>query len=176
MALRVKSLRSAEFLCQNGPDKLKKSWNFYEMYLWPLYGLWKFSWPFLFFLRSLIPKKSSGMQKPCVWLVTHPKKNQHKNSILVHCDEAQFAKKKEKDRLPVYWDTNIGLIFTVKHKSTLCINYSNSHTVFWMGFYEDISWESRCCSEIKVWGYLCQILVVFEVHAQPRVKGMSGNS
>ena len=41
---------------------------------------------FLFFLRSLIPKKSSGMQKPYVWLVTPPMKNQHKNSILVHCD------------------------------------------------------------------------------------------
>ena len=39
---------------------------------------------FLFFLRSLIPKKSSGMQKPYVWLVTPPTKNQHKNSILVH--------------------------------------------------------------------------------------------
>ena len=40
---------------------------------------------FLFFLRSLIPKKSSGMQKPYVWLVIPPTKNQHKNSILVHC-------------------------------------------------------------------------------------------
>ena len=39
---------------------------------------------FLFFLRSLIPKKSSGMQKPYVWLVTPSTKNQHKNSILVH--------------------------------------------------------------------------------------------
>ena len=39
---------------------------------------------FLFFLRSLIPKKSSGMQKPYVWRVTPPTKNQHKNSILVH--------------------------------------------------------------------------------------------
>ena len=34
----------------------------------------------------------------------------------------------------------------------------------------------RCSSEIKVWGHLCQILVVFEVPAQPQVKGMSGNS
>ena len=45
---------------------------------------------FLFFLRSLIPKKSSGMQKPYVWLVTPPTKNQHKNSILVHCDSLLF--------------------------------------------------------------------------------------
>ena len=49
-------------------------------------------------------------------------------------------------------------------------------TVFWMGFYADISWESRCCSEIKVWSHLCQIFVVFEVPTQPLVKGMSGNS
>ena len=49
-------------------------------------------------------------------------------------------------------------------------------TVFWMGFYADISWESRCSNEIKVWGHLCQILVVFKIPAQPRVKGMSGNS
>ena len=40
---------------------------------------------FLFFLRSLIPKKSSGMQKPYVWVVTTPAINQQKNSILVHC-------------------------------------------------------------------------------------------
>ena len=40
---------------------------------------------FLFFLKSLIPKKSSGMQKPYVWAVITPTKNQHKNFILVHC-------------------------------------------------------------------------------------------
>ena len=49
-------------------------------------------------------------------------------------------------------------------------------TVFWMGFYADISWESRCSSEIKVWGHWCQIFVVFEVPARPLVKRMSGNS
>ena len=26
-------------------------------------------------------------------------------------------------------------------------------TVLWMGFYADIFWESRCSSEIKVWGH-----------------------
>ena len=49
-------------------------------------------------------------------------------------------------------------------------------TVFWMGFYTDISWESRCSSKIKVWGHLSQILVVFEVPGRTRVKGMSWNS
>ena len=43
-------------------------------------------------------------------------------------------------------------------------------TVFWIGSYADISWESRCSSEIKVWGNSCQILVVFEVPARLRVK------
>ena len=43
-------------------------------------------------------------------------------------------------------------------------------TVFWMGFYADISWESWCSSEIKVWVNFCQILVVFEVPARPQVK------
>ena len=46
-------------------------------------------------------------------------------------------------------------------------------TVFWIGFYADISWESRYSSEIKIWGHLCQILIVFEVPARPQVKGMS---
>ena len=45
-----------------------------------------------------------------------------------------------------------------------------------MGFYADISWESRCSSEIKVWINYQQILVVFEVPSQPRVKAMSGNN
>ena len=49
-------------------------------------------------------------------------------------------------------------------------------TVLCMGFYSDIFRESRCCSEIKVWGHLCQFFVVFEVPAQPLVNGMSGNS
>ena len=49
-------------------------------------------------------------------------------------------------------------------------------TVFWMGFYVDISWESRCCNEIKVSGHWCKIFVVFEVPAWPLVKWMSIDS
>ena len=45
-----------------------------------------------------------------------------------------------------------------------------------MGFYANISWESRWTSEMKVWGHLCHILVVFEVPAWPQVKEMSGTS
>ena len=48
-------------------------------------------------------------------------------------------------------------------------------TVFRIGFYTDISWETRCSSEIKIWGHLFKILEVFEVPAQPQVKGMSGS-
>ena len=36
-----------------------------------------------------------------------------------------------------------------------------------MEFYLDISWESRCSSEIKVWGHLCQILVVLAIFRHP---------
>ena len=66
-------------------------------------------------------------------------------------------------------------IRTVSSHFIFCSGTSRG-TVFWMGFYADISWESRCSSEIKVWGHLCHILVVFEVPARPRVKGISGNS
>ena len=51
--------------------------------LW--YGLWKFSWPFPIFLRSMIHKKSCGMQKSYMWVVFHPyhkpNQNPHSNSL-----------------------------------------------------------------------------------------------
>ena len=50
----------------------------------------KFLGLFYFFLRSLIPKKSSGMQKPYVWVVFIPTINQAKNSILVHCEKPEM--------------------------------------------------------------------------------------
>ena len=45
-----------------------------------------------------------------------------------------------------------------------------------MGFYMDISWESRCNNEINVWAHSDKILLVFEVPYQPRVKGMPEKS
>ena len=45
-----------------------------------------------------------------------------------------------------------------------------------MGFYADISWESRCNIEINVWAHFYKILLVFEVPYWPRVKGMPGKS
>ena len=47
-------------------------------------------------------------------------------------------------------------------------------TVFWMGFYADISWESSCNIEINVWTHFCKILL--DVPYQTRVKGMPGKS
>ena len=41
-----------------------------------------------------------------------------------------------------------------------------------MGFYADISWESRCGIEINVWAHFYKILLVFEVLYRPRVKWM----
>ena len=46
--------------------------------LFSLSGLWcglqKFLWPFSIFLRSLMPKKCSGMQNSCFWKGFHHKK------------------------------------------------------------------------------------------------------
>ena len=41
-----------------------------------------------------------------------------------------------------------------------------------MGFYADISWESRCNIEINVWGHCYQFLLVFQVPYPPLVKRM----
>ena len=49
-----------------------------KIQLFSLSGLWcglqKFLWPFSIFLRSLMPKKCSGMQKSCFWTGFHHKK------------------------------------------------------------------------------------------------------
>ena len=41
-----------------------------------------------------------------------------------------------------------------------------------MGFYADISWESRCSIKINVRAHFYKILLVFEAPYQPRDKGM----
>ena len=45
-----------------------------------------------------------------------------------------------------------------------------------VGFYADISWESRCNIEINVWAHFYEILLLFEVPYWPWVKGMPGKS
>ena len=45
-----------------------------------------------------------------------------------------------------------------------------------MGFYTDISWESKCKIEINISADFYKILLVFEVPYQPRLKGMPGKS
>ena len=45
-----------------------------------------------------------------------------------------------------------------------------------MGFYEDISWESKCNIEINVWAQFNKIVLVFEVPYWPQDKGMPGKS
>ena len=57
--------------------------------------------------------------------------------------------------------------FGAKGEGALCVE---------MGFYADISWESRCNIEINVRPQFYKILLVFEVPYQPRVKGMPGKS
>ena len=53
MAWRLKLLRSAEFLCRNGPYKAKKLQNFNKCSCGLVCGLWKFFWPFFIFLEVL---------------------------------------------------------------------------------------------------------------------------
>ena len=43
-----------------------------------------------------------------------------------------------------------------------------------MGFYADISWESRCNIEINVWAQFFKTLLFLEVPYRPQVKGMPG--
>ena len=45
-----------------------------------------------------------------------------------------------------------------------------------MGFYADISWESRCYIEINIWAHFYKILLLFEVPYRPGVKAMPGKS
>jgi hypothetical protein len=45
-----------------------------------------------------------------------------------------------------------------------------------MGFYADISWESRRNIEINVWAHFYKILLVFEVPYWPQVKWMPEKS
>ena len=45
-----------------------------------------------------------------------------------------------------------------------------------MGFYTDISWESRCYIEINIWAQFYKILLLFEVPYWPGVKAMPGKS
>ena len=53
MALRLKSLQSAEFLCQNGPHKAKKLQNFNKCSCGLVCGLWKKNLAFFIFLEVL---------------------------------------------------------------------------------------------------------------------------
>ena len=53
MALRLKSLQSAEFLCQNGPHKAKKLQNFNKCSFGLVCGLWKKNLAFFIFLEVL---------------------------------------------------------------------------------------------------------------------------
>ena len=47
-----------------------------------------------------------------------------------------------------------------------------------MGFYADISWESKCNIKINVWAHFYKILLVYEVtyYPKPQVKWMTGKS
>ena len=60
----------AEWFCgsieqgANKKEKIMKFWFCWLSGLW--FGLHDLRWPFIIFLKSLIPKKASGMQKCCI--------------------------------------------------------------------------------------------------------------
>ena len=61
VALGVKFLQSPEFLCQYGPHKAKKLWNFNKRSCGLGYGHWKYFWPFFigpWYLRSPVVCKN----------------------------------------------------------------------------------------------------------------------
>ena len=63
----------------------------------------------------------------------------------------------------VYWETAIlGTLYFPKENESgvgaLCVE---------MGFYANISWESRCNIKINVWAHFYKILLVFEVPYWP---------
>ena len=49
-------------------------------------------------------------------------------------------------------------------------NRKGGGTVFCMGFYADISWESRCNIKTNIWAHFYKILLVFEVTSESRKK------
>ena len=62
----------------------------------------------------------------------------------------------------------MGLIHMPKSRGgALCVE---------MGFYTDISWESRCIIEINVWTHFYEIFLVLEVLYKPKVQEMPGKS
>ena len=87
MAFKLKSMAFPIKSTPNDPNEGK----YYKILkFWVLafgFGLQKFFRPFFIFLRSLMLKKSSGMQEQYVWVVFHPNQipnqNSHSNSLCV---------------------------------------------------------------------------------------------
>ena len=105
-------------------------------------------------------------------------------SFVSYISKAYFEKVKVKNSIWIL-DSQTLSYFLISHdfsfpfamsKGRRKVCKSRGGTVCWMGFYVDISWESRCSSEINVWINFYQILLVFEVPSWLQVKRMSGNS
>ena len=89
MALGIKFLQLPDFLCQKGKSQyVNKTKKIFKMEVWSLVWLLKnFLAFFKIFLRSMIPKKFSGMQKSYIgiWIVFNPNhkpnENPHSSSL-----------------------------------------------------------------------------------------------
>ena len=71
MAFQLKSMAFPTKIIPYDPYQLKKLWNFEILDFG--FGLQNYFWPLKVFLRSLVSKKSSGMQKSYIWAVFHAK-------------------------------------------------------------------------------------------------------
>ena len=111
-----------------------------------------------FFLHFFLPRPNPALQSCFV-----PACCMHAYLIIV-CGMEEVATMLPKLR----WNCIFLVLLPILHLAApLCIE---------MGFYADIFWESRYSSEINVWAFFHQILLILKVHCQPWVKGMSGNS
>ena len=123
------------------------------------------------FRKKNIQKRSLQMASPSNWQFSRiffssflSKVGLDSSILIVHALNTKrsfYPEKSHFKRAASVWLRAVGA------EGALCVE---------MGFYADISWESRCNIEINVWAHFYKLLLVFEVPYWPRVKWMPGKS
>jgi hypothetical protein len=95
MAFKLKLMAFPIKLTPNDPNQGKKIMKFWNFGFWTLGLAFKIFFAlFSFFLRSLMLKKSSGMQEPYMWVVFHPyqiaNQNSHSSSLWVRKNSTTY--------------------------------------------------------------------------------------
>ena len=152
---------------------------------WPYLKIWDWE---LIFSRAVKAISSPGVRSPCLWLC-----NQADEHNLFNMQRPSSFKTRKLCSFRIIinkkycWPrpesrihrSKISAFFFSKQEccSFLKTARTTNRVKTWtpalcveMGFYADISWESRCNIEINVWAHFYKILLVFEVSYQPRVK------